>query len=128
MKFRNLILSLCAAIAMVAACENNDPDMTWSRGKFVTDEADRTPTWELNENLAAVTVQVEGTASGVTSREAEYTTMITSPLVFDGQCVLNGADIASGETKSIEVEGWENAILVNNREDTGDNSFRVYHW
>ena len=99
--------------------------LTWPDGSFITYDAQKVHTWELDENLEAITLNVEGTARGTTRRESDFRSTITSALTFQGQCIAEGAYLASVGKKRIEVDGRENHILVDYGEGACDNTFSV---
>ena len=99
--------------------------LTWPDGSFITYDAQKVHTWELDKNLEAITLNVEGTARGTTRRELDFRSTITSALTFQGQCIAEGAYLASGGKKRIEVDGRENHILVDYSEGACDNTFSI---
>ncbi|MEL7144981.1 MAG: hypothetical protein AAFO69_01330 [Bacteroidota bacterium] len=80
--------------------------LTFADGTSITRDADYTRTWERAANPFNDQVTLTGGASGVRRDGTEYTSEITSPLVFKRSCRMVGtARIPVSGTKEIAWDG-----------------------
>lgn len=89
--------------------------ISWEDGTFVTREIDRTKTWRF----AAGEWEISGSASGTNRKGQEYSSSITSPLLYQRSCLEQGIYIA---VKGVLVIERSNPAKETITVDFGDGS------
>lgn len=99
-----------------------DGRITWEDGTFITREIDRTKTWRLLQGEWEIT----GSASGTNRQGHEYSSIITSPLLYLRSCMEESTFIAVKGVLVIERSNPEKeAITVDFGDGACDNLIEV---